>query len=72
MSLGLKCVSYRQLIKWILFSYPFSQPMSLVGALNPFTFKVIIDTYIPIAVFFIVWIFCWWWSSFFPLPSLVV
>ena len=61
-----------QLIKWMLFLYPFSQPMSLVGALSPFTFKVIIDICIPIAIFFIVWIFCCWWSSFFPLLSLVV
>ena len=60
-----------QLVKWILFLYPFSQPMSLVGALNPFTFKVIIDICIPIAVFLIVWIFCCCcWSS--SLLSLVV
>ena len=27
----------------------------LVGAFNPFTFKVIIDKYDPIAIYFIVW-----------------
>ena len=27
----------------------------LVGAFNPFTFKVIIDIYVPIAIFLIVW-----------------
>jgi len=26
----------------------------LVGALNPFTFKVIIDTYVPIGIFLII------------------
>ena len=31
--------------------YPFSQSVSLVGAFNPFTFKVIIDIFIPIAIF---------------------
>ena len=28
----------------------------LVGAFNPFTFKVIIDIYVPIAIFLIVWV----------------
>ena len=27
----------------------------LVGAFNPFTFKVIIDKYDPIAIYFVVW-----------------
>ena len=27
----------------------------LVGAFNPFTFKVIIDIYVPIAIFLIIW-----------------
>ena len=32
------------------------QPVCLlVGAFNPFTFNVIIDIYLPIAIFLIVW-----------------
>ena len=32
------------------------QPVCLlVGAFNPFTFKVIIDIYVPISIFLIVW-----------------
>ena len=27
----------------------------LVGAFNPFTFKVIIDIFVPVAIFLIVW-----------------
>ena len=27
----------------------------LVGAFNPFTFKVIIDIYVPVTIFLIVW-----------------
>ena len=38
----------------VLFLYPFSQYCLLVEALNPFTFKVIIDKYDPIAIYFIV------------------
>ena len=34
--------------------YPFSQSVSLVGAFSPFTFKVIIDICVPIAIFLIV------------------
>ena len=37
---------------FFFFWYPFSQPMS--GALNPFTFKVIINIYVLIANFLIV------------------
>ena len=34
----------------------FIQPVCLlVGAFNAFTFKVIIDIYVPIAIFLIVW-----------------
>ena len=34
----------------------FTQPIYLlVGAFNPFTFKVIVDMYYPITVFLIVW-----------------
>ena len=34
--------------------YPFGQSLSLVGAFNPFTFKVIIDKYDPVTIYFIV------------------
>ena len=37
-----------------LFLYPFSSLCLLVGAFNPFTFKVIIDKYDPIAIYFVV------------------
>ena len=40
---------------FFFFLYPFSQSVSLVGAFNLFTFKVISDIYIPIAIFLIVW-----------------
>ena len=39
---------------FVLFLYPFGQSLPLVGAFNPFTFKVIIDKYDPIAIFFVV------------------
>jgi len=38
----------------VLFFYPFNQFCLLVGAFNPFTFKVIVDKYDPIAIHFIV------------------
>ena len=38
----------------VLFLYPFSQSLPLVGAFNPFTFKVIIDKYDPIDIYFVV------------------
>ena len=34
--------------------YPFGQSLLLVGAFNPFTFKVIIDKYDPVTIYFIV------------------
>ena len=37
----------------VLFLYPASLSL-LVGAFNPFTFKVIIDKYDPVAIYFIV------------------
>ena len=40
----------------------------LIGAFNPFTFKVIVDMYVPIALFSIVFSLCL--SSF--LPSFVL
>ena len=40
---------------WVLFLYPFSQSVSFGwNIINPFTFKVIIDIYVPIAIFLIV------------------
>ena len=36
-----------------LMFYPFIYPMSLIGAVKPFTFKLIIDKYVFIAYFFI-------------------
>ena len=38
----------------VLFLYPFSQSLSFGWACNTFTFKVIIDKYDPIAIYFIV------------------
>ena len=38
----------------VLFLYPFSSLCLLVGAFNPFTFKVIIDKYGPVAIYFVV------------------
>ena len=52
-SLGLKWVSIYACI-WVLFLYPFSQSVLLVEAFNPFTFKVIINIYVPITIFLIV------------------
>ena len=40
-----------------------SQSFLLVGVFNPFTFKVIIDIFAPIAIFLIVW--SWFCRSFF-------
>ena len=34
--------------------YPFGSLCLLVGAFNPFTFKVIIDKYDPVTIYFIV------------------
>ena len=49
---------------WVLFLYPFSQSVSFGRSIfNPFTFKVIIDIYVPIAIFLIVW--GWFTKSFF-------
>ena len=41
---------------------PFSQSVSLAGAFKPFTFKVIIDIYVPIVIFLVVW--GWFCRSF--------
>ena len=63
MSLGLKCVPSRQHIYGFCFCIPLASLYLLVGAFNPFTFKVIIDIYVPIAIFLIVW--GWFDRSFF-------
>ena len=53
-SLGLKWVSFRQHINGSCFHIHSASLCLLVGALNPFTFKVIIDTYVPMTIFLIV------------------
>ena len=57
MSLYLKRVSCRQHMYVSWFCIHSTSLCLLVGACNPFTFKVIIDMYVPIAVFLIV---CGW------------
>ena len=37
-----------------MFLYPFSQFCLLLGAFNPFSFKVIIDKYDPVAIYLII------------------
>ena len=64
-SLGLKWVSCRH-IYGSYFCIHSASLCLLVGAFNPFTFKVIIDRYVPIAIFLIVW--GWFCRSF---PSLL-
>ena len=54
-SLGLKWVSCRQHIYGSCFCIHSASLCLLVGAFNPLTFKVIIDIYVPIAIFLIVW-----------------
>ena len=53
-SLGLKWVSCRQHIYGSCFCSHSASLFLLVGAFNPFTFKVIIDLYVHIAIFLIV------------------
>ena len=50
-SLGLKWVSCRQHIYRSCFCIHLASLCLLVGAFNPFTFKVIIDMYVPITIF---------------------
>ena len=50
-SLGLKWVSCRQHIYGSCFYIHSASLCLLVGAFNPFLFKVIIDIYVPIAIF---------------------
>ena len=66
-SLGLNWISYRQHIYGSCFSIHSASLCLLVGAFNPFTFKVIIDIYVPIAIFIIVW--GWFCRSFFFLKT---
>ena len=40
---------------WVLFFNYSASLCLLVGAFNPFTFKVIIEIYVPIAIFLVVW-----------------
>ena len=54
MSLGLKWVSCRQHISGSYFCIHSASLCLLVGVFNPFTFKVIIDMYVPITIFLIV------------------
>ena len=61
-SLGLKWVSCRQHIYGSWFCIHSTSLCLLVRAFNPFTFKVIIDIYVPIAIFLIVW--GWFCRSF--------
>ena len=62
-SWGLKWVSCRQHIYGSCFCIHSAIVCLLVGVFNPFTFKVIINIYVPIAIFLIVW--CWFHRSFF-------
>ena len=64
-SLGLKWVSCRQHIYGSYFCIHSASLYLLVRAFNPFTFKVIIDIYVPIAIFLTVW--GWFCRSFFSL-----
>ena len=54
-SLGLKRVSCTQCMYASCFCIHSASLCLLVGAFNPFTFKVITDVYVPIAIFLIVW-----------------
>ena len=64
-SWGLKWVSYRQKMYGSYFCiHSASLCLFLVGAFNPLTFKVIINIYVPISIFLIVW---GWFCSFFLL-----
>ena len=62
-SYDLKWISCRQHIYGSCFCIHSASLCLLVGAFNPFTFKVIIDIYVPIAIFLILW--GWFCRSFF-------
>ena len=61
-SLGLKWVPCRQPIHGSYFCVHSASLCLLVGSFSPFTFKVIIDIYVRIAIFLIVW--GWFCRSF--------
>ena len=63
LSLGLKWVSCRWHIYGFCFCTHSASLYLLVGAFNPFTFEVIIDIYVPVAIFLIVWDFVDLFSS---------
>ena len=52
-SWGLKWISYRQHVYGSCFCIHSASLCLLVGAFNPFTFKVIMDIYFPIAIFWL-------------------
>ena len=54
MSVGLKWVSCRQHKYAFCFCIHSASLCLLVGAFNPFTFKVVIDMYVPTTIFLIV------------------
>ena len=54
-SLGLKWISCRQHIYGSYFYIHSANLCLLIGAFNSFTFKVTTDTYVPIAIFLIIW-----------------
>ena len=54
-SLGLKWVSYILHIYRSCFCIHSASLCLLVGVFNPFTFKIIIEIYVPISIFLIVW-----------------
>ena len=63
--LGLKWVSHRQHVYGSCFCIHSASLCLLIGAFNPFTFKVIIYVYVPTTVFLFVWgWFCRSFSSF--------
>ena len=63
MYLQVKWVSCRQYIYGSCFCIHSASLCLLVGGFNPFNFKVIIDIYVPIAIFLIVWGFVDLFSS---------
>ena len=67
-SLGLKWVSYRQHIYRSCLCIYSASLYLLVEAFNPFTFKMIINMYVSIAIFLIVW--GWFCRSYFSLVFL--
>ena len=68
--LGLKWVSCRQHIYGFCFCIYSASLCLLVGAFNPLTFIVIIDIYVPIAIFLIVW--GWFCRIFYCISQLYV